>query len=160
MCEIANAKFSRANLMLMLKSWSRYWGTKCLVSCVQLLLFARVGAAAGGGRGRWWPRETGNRKGEVRARLCFCLEKAKHRQCLRFWHLRCAFLTFRFSTVLIAFSFVCHLLGCSPVFCRGRKLLGVALKPHSIDSSPSFGIPGRRQPVTKLIKADQNDCLR
>lgn len=49
MCEIANAEFLREDLMLVLKSWSRYWGTKCLVSCVQLLLFAGVGAAAGGG---------------------------------------------------------------------------------------------------------------
>lgn len=124
MCEIANAKFSGTSLMLALKSWIRYWGTKCHVSVAEFscCCLPSLGAAAAGGGSCWWPREAGNRKGEVRARLCFCLGQAKPRQCLRFWQLRSAFPTFRFSKVLTALSFVCHLLGCSPVFCRGRKL--------------------------------------
>lgn len=123
MCEIANAKFSGTNSMLVLKSGIRYWGTKCHVSVAEFscCCLPSMEAAAGGGGSCSWPRRQaiGRERSE---QDCFCLGQAKPTQCLRFWQLRSASLTFRFSKVLTALSFVCHLLCCSPVFCRERKL--------------------------------------
>lgn len=51
---------------------------------------------------------------------------------------------FKISTVSIAFSCVCHLLAVLLFSVEKGNFLGVVLKTHSIDSSPSFGIPGHR----------------
>lgn len=64
----------------------------------------------------------GGRNGEVVARFCLRLEEASERRCFGFSQLECGFLIVRVPTVLIAFSFRCHLLGCFTVFCRERKL--------------------------------------